>query len=252
MAAVENSTTNKIYAAGACFVAVLELIDNGFNLINHGAISALNFLTTPIEYIWLFISIAAIFSFRSQRLSLLSPLLWIAVMVFFMSLSFSITPPWPDWVMWLAIGFDLCYLTLNILILKKESDNFVFAMVLMGLLCVGSGAWFVVKPLGQAAIFLRQGGEPHVDLQHDDEHATKLAQAISTDGLRNAATMNAVQETFYSPGHGSPSDLAATLRSKLVQLGHAEYGVTMPPGEDRILIRNNNTGQAISVELKKK
>ncbi len=85
-----------------------------------------------------------------------------------------------------------------------------------------------------------------------ERYAMKLASVISQDGLMSMQMEPAIQETFFATPRVEPAELAMALGSKLQQMGHSEISVTLPPGENRVLIRENTTGNARSVQLGKK
>jgi hypothetical protein len=60
--------------------------------------------------------------------------------------------------------------------------------------------------------------------------------------------MQAAKKTFFTDGNSARApELAATTTSKLAAPGHPEYTLTLPPEEHRILIRNNTTRGALSL-----
>ncbi len=85
----------------------------------------------------------------------------------------------------------------------------------------------------------------------DDGHVRQLADVIVKDGIESDGAQLMVTETFYTSTPSEPSALAEKLQSRFNELGHKEFGVTMPPGEHRVLIRNNDSGNAISVTIDK-
>jgi len=140
------------YAIMACLMAILDLIENGFNLANHGTVCVLNIIMSVIALIWFLISIAAIFLFRSQNKSVLSPSIFVGYMSFFTIVNFQIPLMTTDWGMWLAIAVDLWYFGVNISLLQKSLDKVIFACMSTALVAVGCGAWFVAKPLALSPV----------------------------------------------------------------------------------------------------
>lgn len=82
-----------------------------------------------------------------------------------------------------------------------------------------------------------------------ESDVAQLARTISEFGLMHKAVEQSIQDAFYVNPKGTPAELARDLQDQLHKLGHKEIGVTMPEGQNRVLIRDNKTGNARSVQF---
>lgn len=67
-----------IYVSGAIVVGILEIIDGVLLILNHGLINDFNLTVTLVELAWFFVSTPFIFVFHRLKLSMLSPILFVA------------------------------------------------------------------------------------------------------------------------------------------------------------------------------
>jgi hypothetical protein len=140
---------------------------------------------------------------------------------------------------------------------KQEMPTAVWRMVIIGIgVSAGMGVMRLAPGVVHKAIDNANSmppapiAAPQTNQRLEDENTTALAQAITTSGLRDNATVQAARKTFFTDSNNARApELASATTSKLAAMGHSEYTLTLPPGENRILIRNNTTGKALSMNF---
>jgi len=121
----------KAYALGSCVVGALEVLDSSVALLHRGFVDTFNWVVSGIEFLWVFISIAAIVVFLRHKAPLLSPISflvynvlgWITGAVLFSTGAITTSSvSLPDWVLWMALGFGIYYVIVNLLLSKRFNE----------------------------------------------------------------------------------------------------------------------------------